>query len=160
MCDPNNLIFQSFLWDLKRQEEKLCLYSVCSSAALAQFFWTYFMIIPRAFKSFALFNTVKLLSAYFRIHKAPISLPGTSLALQLSHLNVFNHHRIASYWNDMQNLICCAALPLVFSLSGADGKRTEFMSERNGKPECWLLSFSTLGDLKVSRLKGNGKQFI
>lgn len=91
------------------------------------------MITPRAFKSSALFNTVKLLSAYFRIHKAPISLPGTSLALQLSHLNVFNLHRIASYWNDMQNLICCVALPLVFSLSGADGKRTEFMSKRNGK---------------------------
>ena len=77
------------------------------------------MIIPRPFQICALFNFAKLLSAYFRIHKALISLPETSLALQLSHLNVFNLQRFANHSNNMQNLIYCVVLLLVSSLSAA-----------------------------------------
>lgn len=94
------------------------------------------MIISKAFQNFALFTSVKLLSASFHIHKAPFSLSGTSLASQLSHLNVFNLHRIANHSNDMQNLIYCVVLPLVSSLSAAgfaSGKESTFIYEKGNK---------------------------
>jgi len=111
---------------------------MCVFAGLRITFWIIFMIILGAFQSFALFNSVKLLLGSFRIHKASFLLPGTSLASQLSHLNVFNLRRIADYSNDMLNLIYCVVLPLVSSLSAAgfaSGKENAFMSEKKWKEE-------------------------
>ncbi len=75
-------------------------------------FFDTFHDLSQIFKFVLLFNFVKLLSAFFHIHEALFSLPGTSLASLLSHLNVFNLHRIANHSNDMQNLIQCAGSPV------------------------------------------------
>ena len=58
------------------------------------FFFMHLMITPVC----AIFNFIKFLSAdfFFRIFmRRCFSLPGTSLASRLSHLNVFNLRRIA-----------------------------------------------------------------
>lgn len=58
----------------------------------------------------------KSLSALLYIHKALLSVPGTSLAWQLSHLNVFNLSRMETIQMICKNLIYYLLL-LVSSLS-------------------------------------------
>lgn len=52
--------------------------------------------------TFVHYSVRKSLSALLCIHKALLSVPGTSLAWQLSHLNVFNLSRNGNHSNDMQ----------------------------------------------------------
>ncbi len=96
---------------MKLPEKSLSITGAVLSPVLSIFFFCLFGFfdtfhdLSQIFKFVLLFNFVKLLSAFFHIHEALFSLPGTSLASLLSHLNVFNLHRIANHSNDMQNLI-------------------------------------------------------
>lgn len=77
-----------------------CIFSLCEFLHVF-FFLIHFMIIPRP-SHLCIIQFAKSLSALFRIHKAQLAPPKTSLAALLAHLNVFNLHRIASHPNDMQ----------------------------------------------------------
>lgn len=106
----NNTISNLFLLSRSRSAHICCLQHnfpfFSGGGYISRSFVDLFKCVP-----YSVFETA--FGIFFCIHETSFSLPGTSLASQLSHFNVFNLHRIENHSNDMQNLIYSVVLPLV-----------------------------------------------